>query len=32
MQTALWRDIRERGCNSEKACVFAPLEFARRRP
>ncbi len=25
MQTALWRDVQERGCNSEKACVFAPL-------
>jgi hypothetical protein len=25
MQTALWRNVQERGCNSEKACVFAPL-------
>jgi hypothetical protein len=25
LQTALWTDVRERGCNSEKACVFAPL-------
>jgi len=25
MQTALWRDVRERGCNSEKACIFALL-------
>ena len=25
LQTALWRDIRLRGCNSEKACIFAPL-------
>jgi hypothetical protein len=29
MQTALWRDVRERGCNSEKACVFAPLILCR---
>jgi hypothetical protein len=29
MQTALWHDVRERGCNSEKACVFAPLILCR---
>jgi len=29
LQTALWRDVRERGCNSEKACVFAPLILRR---
>jgi len=25
LQIALWRDVSLRGCNSEKACVFAPL-------
>jgi hypothetical protein len=25
LQTALWRDVRLQGCNSKKACVFAPL-------
>jgi hypothetical protein len=25
LQTALWHDVRLRGCNSEKACIFAPL-------
>jgi hypothetical protein len=29
MQTALWHDVREWGCNSEKACVFAPLILCR---
>ena len=29
LQTALWHDVRMRGCNSEKACVFAPLILCR---
>jgi len=29
LQTALWHDFRMRGCNSEKACVFAPLILRR---
>jgi hypothetical protein len=29
LQTALWRDVRDRGCNSEKACVFALLILCR---
>jgi hypothetical protein len=29
LQTALWRDVRLRGCNSEKACIFAPLILCR---
>jgi hypothetical protein len=29
LQTALWHDVRLRGCNSKKACVFAPLILRR---
>jgi hypothetical protein len=29
LQTALWRDVRMLGCNSEKACIFAPLILCR---
>jgi len=29
LQTALWHDVRMRGCYSEKACIFAPLIFRR---
>jgi hypothetical protein len=29
LQTALWHDVRMRGCNSEKACDFAPLILRR---
>jgi hypothetical protein len=25
LQTALWRNVRMRGCDSKKACIFAPL-------
>ncbi len=31
LQTALWRDVRLQGCNSEKACIFAPLILRRAR-
>ena len=29
LQTALWRNVRLRGCNSDKACIFAPLILRR---
>ena len=29
LQTALWRDVRLQGCNSNKTCIFAPLILCR---
>ncbi len=29
LQTTLWRKVRLQGCNSEKACIFAPLILCR---